>query len=72
MPAEKVAAVMLKKTEKDEIDLRGEERYVSILFSDIRGFTSLSEKMKPHEVVAMLNKYLGGLTEVVFSNKGKF
>jgi len=61
---------ILKKTEKDEIDLKGEIRDVTILFSDIRGFTSMSEKMKPHDVVTMLNKYLGSLTEVVFRNKG--
>jgi len=54
----------------DKIDLHGEEKYVTILFADIRGFTSMSEKMTPHEVVDMLNIYLGDMTEAIFDNKG--
>jgi len=65
-----VVEEILKKTKADEIDLMGELKEVSVLFADIRGFTSMSEKMKPHDVVAMLNKYLGALTEIVFQNKG--
>jgi len=38
---------------------------VSILFSDIRGFTTLSEKLSPEEVVAVLNPYLEAMTRVI-------
>lgn len=38
---------------------------VSVLFSDIRGFTTLSEKMAPEEVVALLNPYLEAMTRVI-------
>jgi adenylate cyclase len=50
--------------------LGGERREVSVLFSDIRGFTSISEKYSPEMVVAILNEYLGAMTEVVFHWEG--
>lgn len=43
---------------------------VSILFSDIRGFTTLSERMTPEEVVALLNPYLEAMTGVIHRNGG--
>jgi adenylate cyclase len=54
-------------------DLRaevGKKMELSILFSDIRGFTSLSEVMPPEKVVSILNAYLGRMTDVVFENRG--
>ena len=53
-----------------KIDLKGQQKEISVLFADIRGFTSLSEKLSPHEVVAMLNAYLGGMTDSVLKQKG--
>jgi adenylate cyclase len=43
----------------------GERRELTILFSDVRGFTSFSEKYAPEEVVAILNEYLGEMTDVI-------
>lgn len=43
---------------------------VSILFSDIRGFTTLSEKLAPEEVVALLNPYLEAMTGVIYQHGG--
>ncbi len=43
---------------------------VSILFSDIRGFTTLSEKMTPEEVVSLLNPYLEAMTNVIHKHGG--
>lgn len=48
----------------------GVDRRVTILFSDIRSFTSISESMEAREVVAFLNRYLETMTEVIFSNNG--
>jgi len=48
----------------------GQRREMSILFSDIRGFTSLSEQLTPDEVVAILNEYLSAMTELVFKYEG--
>ncbi|GFO62641.1 adenylate/guanylate cyclase domain-containing protein [Geomonas paludis] len=45
--------------------LGGEKREVSVLFSDVRGFTTFSEQHAPEEVVALLNEYLGEMTDVV-------
>lgn len=50
--------------------LGGERREITVLFSDVRGFTSLSEKHSPEEVVSILNEYLGEMTEIVFKWEG--
>lgn len=48
----------------------GERRQLTVLFSDIRGFTAFSETRKPEEVVAMLNAYLQVQSEVVIAHGG--
>jgi adenylate cyclase len=45
--------------------LGGEKREITVLFSDIRGFTSFSEQHEPEEVVSLLNEDLGAMTDVV-------
>lgn len=50
--------------------LGGERREVTVLFSDVRGFTSFSEKHTPEEVVGILNEYLGAMTDVIFRWEG--
>ncbi len=49
---------------------QGKRAYISVLFADIRGFTALSEKKTPEEVVRFLNSYFALMSEIVFSNKG--
>jgi len=55
---------------QSESSLVGSRRRVTVLFSDIRGFTSLSEKLTPEEVVEMLRDYLTTMTEIVFKYGG--
>lgn len=58
------------ETEQDNINLNGEKRDVSVLFVDIRGFTSMSESMSPEDVVGILNEYLSHVTECIFKHNG--
>ena len=53
-----------------KLKLGGERRKITVLFADIRGFTTMAEKMRPEEVVDLLNTYLSGLTGVVFKYGG--
>ena len=50
--------------------LGGDRKEITVLFSDIRGFTSFSEKHQPEEVVSQLNEYLGAMTDIVFEYEG--
>lgn len=50
--------------------LKSERRMVSMLFSDIAGFTSMSESLPPDEVEHILNEYLTAMSEIVFTNDG--
>jgi adenylate cyclase len=54
----------------NEVHLGGENQSVTILFSDIRGFTRMSEHMEPHAVVELLNEYFTEMTDIVFENGG--
>ncbi len=50
--------------------LGGEKRNITIMMSDLRGFTQLSEKLDPEQVVAVLNNYLGKMAEIVTAYNG--
>ncbi|MDX1490576.1 MAG: adenylate/guanylate cyclase domain-containing protein [Pseudohongiellaceae bacterium] len=64
--SDEIAEELLSKT----IALGGEEKIVTVLFADIKGFTSLCENTPPEEVLTLLNKYLSTITDVIEKNHG--
>jgi len=67
-----VSPDLVRQIEKDpdKLVLGGEQREITILFSDIRGFTTLSEGLSPQELVRLLNEYLNPMTRIVLDEKG--
>lgn len=54
----------------ESLKLGGEEREITIYFSDIRGFTSISENLPPAKLVHLLNEYLSEMTDTILSYNG--
>jgi len=54
----------------DKLKLGGDKKDLSVLFSDIRGFTTISEGLSPEELVRLLNEYLTVMTDIVFKYDG--
>jgi len=53
-----------------DLGLAGERRQVATLFTDVQGFTRLAETMEPSMLTKLLNDYLSGMTDIVFSHDG--
>ena len=75
----KIRNIFQKYVPKDVIDrfvgspesmLVGENRRLSILFSDIRSFTTISEKLPPDELVNVLNRYFGVMVDIILNKNG--
>lgn len=64
----KLVEELIKKPEM--VKLGGEKKELTCLFSDIEGFTSISERMKPEELVELLNQYLSAMSSIIIDNRG--
>jgi len=75
---EKIRSIMNKVVSKEvayellknKIELGGAERHASILFSDIRGFTTIAENMEPADLIIMLNEYFSRMSPLVDKEGG--
>jgi adenylate cyclase len=54
----------------DGLELGGEERVITAFFSDVQGFTSISEKLTPEELVELLNEFLTEMTDIILAHEG--
>ncbi len=63
-----IAEFLLKN--RENIALGGETRYLTVMFTDIRGFTSMSEEFSPEDIVKFLNNYFTEMVGFIFLNKG--
>ena len=66
--APSVVAQLIKSP--DRLVLGGEERIITAFFSDVQGFTSISEAMTPRELVELLNEFLTEMTDVILGHEG--
>ncbi|MFH0906564.1 MAG: adenylate/guanylate cyclase domain-containing protein [archaeon] len=67
-----VSSEVVQELLKDpsKLKLGGEKKKVTLLFSDIRNFTTISEKLTPEQVISMLNIYLDKMSESIIEEKG--
>lgn len=54
----------------DKVRLGGEKKNITVFFSDVRDFTSISEKLTPEQLTLCLNKYMTMMTDTLFEHKG--
>jgi adenylate cyclase len=66
--APSVVTQLIKSPEK--LVLGGEERVITAFFSDVQGFTSISERLNPRDLVELLNEFLTEMTEVILGYQG--
>ena len=66
---EAVVAEVLKNVD-DDLRLGGKKQIVTVLFSDVRGFTTYSEGRPPEKVIEVLNRYLTMMTDVILKHRG--
>lgn len=65
-----VSKILASKEEGMDWNINAQERNVSVIFSDIVGFTTLSERLSPTQVGNFLNYYFGHMTSIVFKHEG--
>ena len=65
-----IAAEIVSRADAGNLRLGGEQREVSVLFADIRNFTTISEQLSPEDIVKMLNTYLSVIADAVVKYSG--
>ncbi len=67
-----VSPVMVEQILRHPERLRpgGEKRVLTVMFTDLAGFTSISEKLEPEALTALMNEYLGEMTQILFEHGG--
>lgn len=65
-----VSPAVLDQIDPDSLQIGGQQRDITVLFADIRGFTSYAEKQTPAQLVAVLNRYLAAGAEAVLAQEG--
>jgi PAS domain S-box-containing protein len=65
-----VSPAVIKQIDPNSLRMDGKRSDITILFADIRGFTSFSEKQSPEKLVSVLNRYLAAAAEAVLDEEG--
>jgi PAS domain S-box-containing protein len=65
-----VSPAVIQQLDPNSLQLGGKRVDISILFADVRGFTTFSETKEPEKLVSILNRYLGAMAEAVLSEEG--
>jgi adenylate cyclase len=67
---EAVVADVLDRVDEGDLRFGGVRRECTVLFSDLRGFTSFAEELEPERVIEVLNQYLGEMSDAIMDNGG--
>ena len=65
-----VSPAVIEQLDPNSLQLGGKRTDITVLFADVRGFTSFSETQSPEKLVSILNRYLGAMAESVLSQEG--
>jgi len=65
-----VSPAVIEQLDPNSLQLGGKRQDITVLFADVRGFTSFSESQEPEQLVSILNRYLGAMAESVLSQEG--
>jgi adenylate cyclase len=65
-----VSPAVIEQLDPNSLQLGGKRQDITVLFADVRGFTSFSETQEPEKLVSILNRYLGAMAESVLSQEG--
>lgn len=65
-----ISPAVINQLDPDSLQLGGKRVDITVLFADIRGFTSYSEKIAPEKLVSILNRYLAAMADAVLSQEG--
>ena len=65
-----VSPVVIRQLDPNKLQLGGKRSEITVLFADIRGFTSFSEHVNPEQLVSVLNRYLAAAAEAVLAQEG--